>query len=91
MKLNDLALRAASALPPQAIDREALLGALLNALAQALADFNAAGLAPFISRWNALHAWRGEAVAVLDQGRVRQQGIALGIDDAAADRPEPTA
>ena len=72
----------AAALPPQAIDREALLGALLNALAQALADFDAAGLAPFISRWNALHAWRGEAVAVLDQGRVRQQGTALGIDNA---------
>jgi BirA family biotin operon repressor/biotin-[acetyl-CoA-carboxylase] ligase len=65
-----------------AIDCEALLAALLNALAQALTDFNAAGLAPFIARWNALHAWRGEAVAVLDQGQVRQQGAALGIDDA---------
>jgi BirA family biotin operon repressor/biotin-[acetyl-CoA-carboxylase] ligase len=74
--------RPAAALPPQAIDREALLAALLNALAQALTDFNAAGLAPFIARWNALHAWRGEAVVVLDQGQVRQQGTALGIDDA---------
>jgi BirA family biotin operon repressor/biotin-[acetyl-CoA-carboxylase] ligase len=74
--------RPAAALPPQAIDREALLAALLNALAQALTEFNAAGLAPFIARWNALHAWRGEAVAVLDQGQVRQQGTALGVDDA---------
>jgi BirA family biotin operon repressor/biotin-[acetyl-CoA-carboxylase] ligase len=73
---------AAAALPSQAIDRDALLAMLLNALAQTLTDFDAAGLGPFIPRWNALHAWRGQAVAVLDQGQVRQQGTALGIDDA---------
>jgi BirA family biotin operon repressor/biotin-[acetyl-CoA-carboxylase] ligase len=72
----------AAALPPLPVGRDALLAALLNTLAQALADFDAAGLAPFTGRWNALHAWRGEQVAVLDHGRVRQHGAAVGIDDA---------
>ena len=48
-----------------------------NALAQALTDFNAAGPAPFIARWNALHAWRGETVAVL-RGLGDQVGQPIG-------------
>jgi BirA family biotin operon repressor/biotin-[acetyl-CoA-carboxylase] ligase len=59
-----------------------LLAALLNTLAQALTDFAAGGLAPFAGRWNALHAWTGEPVVLLDHGQPRQQGVAVGIDDS---------
>ena len=81
---QDLAARignAASSLPPLAAPDE-LLAALLNTLAQALTDFGASGLAPFTGRWNALHAWAGEPVVLLDHGQVRQQGVAAGIDDS---------
>ena len=72
----------ATGLPPQAAAPDDLLAALLNALAQALTEFGITGLAPFTRRWNALHAWAGEQVAVLDHGQVRQQGAAVGIDDS---------
>lgn len=74
--------RPAAALPSLAAERNALLAALLNALAQACTEFDAGGVAAFAARWNALHAWRGEEVAVLDGGRTLQQGIAVGIDDS---------
>lgn len=80
----DLAERignAASSLPSLAAPDE-LLAALQNTLAQALTDFGASGLAPFTGRWNALHAWAGEPVVLLDHGQVRQQGVAAGIDDS---------
>ncbi len=73
---------AATGLPPLAVAPDDLLAALLDALAQALTEFGDAGLAPFTGRWNALHAWVGEQVAVLDRGEVRQQGAAVGIDDS---------
>ena len=72
----------ATGLPPLAADPDALLAALLDALAEALTGFAATGLAPFTARWNALHAWAGQPVAVLDHGQARQQGIAVGIDDS---------
>jgi BirA family biotin operon repressor/biotin-[acetyl-CoA-carboxylase] ligase len=72
--------RPAAALPSLAAERNALLAALLNALAQACTEFDAGGVAAFAVRWNALHAWRGEEVAVLDGGRTLHQGIAAGID-----------
>lgn len=74
--------RPAAALPSLAAERNVLLAALLNALAQACTEFDAGGVAVFAARWNALHAWRGEEVAVLDGGRTLQQGIAAGIDDS---------
>jgi BirA family biotin operon repressor/biotin-[acetyl-CoA-carboxylase] ligase len=70
----------AAGLPQLAAAPDALLAALLNTLAQALAEFAVAGLAPFTSRWNALHAWAGQQVVVLDHGQARQQGAAAGID-----------
>lgn len=82
---QDLAKRIgspASGLPPLAATPDDLLAALLDTLAQTLTEFSAAGLAPFTSRWNALHAWAGEQVAVLDHDQVRQQGAAVGIDDS---------
>lgn len=72
----------AAGLPPLPVARDELLAAMLNTLAQALTDFDGAGLAPFTDRWNALHAWRGEQVAVLDQGKVCQFGTTVGVDDA---------
>ncbi|SMP73465.1 BirA family transcriptional regulator, biotin operon repressor / biotin-[acetyl-CoA-carboxylase] ligase [Noviherbaspirillum suwonense] len=72
----------AAALPQLAAAPDDLLAALLNALARALTEFGDAGLAPFTQRWNALHAWAGQQVRVLDHGQVRQQGAAVGIDDS---------
>ena len=73
---------AATGLPSPDVAPDDLLAALLDALAQALTEFGDTGLAPFTGRWNALHAWSGEQVAVLDRGEVRQQGAAVGIDDS---------
>jgi BirA family biotin operon repressor/biotin-[acetyl-CoA-carboxylase] ligase len=72
----------ATGLPRLEAAPDALLAALLNTLAQALAEFADTGFAPFTSRWNALHAWAGQQVAVLDHGQARQQGTAVGIDDS---------
>ncbi len=62
------------------IDRNLLLAELADALVAALRSFERDGLAPFIARWDALHAHAGQAVAIVEQGRVLHQGIALGID-----------
>ena len=82
---QDLAARIdspASALPPLPVTPDDLLSTLLDTLAQTLAGFGATGLVPYTERWNALHAWRGEPVVVLDAGQTRQQGVAVGIDDS---------
>lgn len=62
------------------IDRNALLAMLADALASALAQFDAEGLAPFADRWQRWHAFAGLPVTMLEQGQPRQQGIARGID-----------
>lgn len=62
------------------VDRELLLATLADALATALAQFASEGLAPFIDRWHDWHAFAGLPVAILEQGRTLQQGIARGID-----------
>ncbi len=62
------------------IDRNALLALLADALADALAQFDADGLAPFADRWQRWHAFAGLPVVMLEQGQPRQQGIARGID-----------
>ena len=36
--------------------------------------------APFAERWNLLHAWQGQEVVILDNGKVLQQGRAAGVD-----------
>lgn len=63
------------------MDRNQLMAALLSRLAAVLAEFDDTGFAPFVERWNALHAWHGKEVVLLDQGAVLQQGRAAGIDD----------
>ena len=62
------------------MDRNALVAALLNRLAAVLAEFDDTGFAPFAERWNALHAWHGREVMLLDDGHVLQQGRAVGVD-----------
>ena len=82
---NELAERIdspATALPRLSVTPDELLATLLNTLAEALISFGATGLASFTGRWNALHAWRGEQVVLLDCGQTRQQGVAVGIDDS---------
>jgi BirA family biotin operon repressor/biotin-[acetyl-CoA-carboxylase] ligase len=64
----------------KAIDRNELLAALSDALVEALAMFDAQGLAPFIDRWQRWHAFAGLPVMILEQGRRLHQGIARGID-----------
>lgn len=70
--------RAIAALP--AIDRNDLLAELLDALTAALQRFEQAGLAPFVARWNELHAHAGQAVDILDQGTILHSGVARGVD-----------
>jgi BirA family biotin operon repressor/biotin-[acetyl-CoA-carboxylase] ligase len=62
------------------MDRNQLMAALLSRLAAVLAEFDDTGFAPFAGRWNALHAWQGRDVVVLDQGKILQQGVAAGVD-----------
>ncbi|MES2153306.1 MAG: biotin--[acetyl-CoA-carboxylase] ligase [Pseudomonadota bacterium] len=63
------------------MERETLLAALLDKLASALREFELTGFAPFCARWNRLHAWQGQLVAVLDHGSVLHEGVAAGVDD----------
>ena len=63
-----------------AADRNLLLAQLLDAFCAALDTFGASGLAPFVARWNALHAHAGQMVNILERDVVRQSGRALGID-----------
>jgi BirA family transcriptional regulator, biotin operon repressor / biotin---[acetyl-CoA-carboxylase] ligase len=63
------------------MDRDALMAALLAGLAGALRAFERAGFAAFSARWNALHAYRGEPVVILDGGAVLHEGLAAGVDD----------
>jgi BirA family biotin operon repressor/biotin-[acetyl-CoA-carboxylase] ligase len=64
------------------MDRDTLMAALLAALVRALEQFDRAGFAAFRVRWDALHAWRGQAVAIVDHGAIAQQGVAAGVDDS---------
>ncbi|KQQ33802.1 biotin--[acetyl-CoA-carboxylase] synthetase [Duganella sp. Leaf126] len=62
------------------MDRNALVAALLSRLAAVLAEFDDTGFMPFAERWNALHAWHGRDVVLLDDGQLLQQGRAAGVD-----------
>ena len=71
---------AASLPAPAAQDRDLLLASLLSALAQNMRQFESHGLPAFVERWNRLHAFAGQQVLILDQGKVLHEGRALGID-----------
>jgi BirA family biotin operon repressor/biotin-[acetyl-CoA-carboxylase] ligase len=62
------------------VDQDMLMGTLLNALAEAMTEFERAGLPAFVDRWNALHAHAGQRVAILDHGQVLHEGVAAGVD-----------
>jgi BirA family biotin operon repressor/biotin-[acetyl-CoA-carboxylase] ligase len=64
------------------MDRDALMAALLDALAAAMDEFERAGFGAFRARWDKLHAYRGQRVSIIDQGAVLQQGVAVGVDDS---------
>lgn len=64
------------------MDRNKLMATLVEALAAALDRFSRAGFAPFCARWNLLHAWQGEPVTIVDQGKVLQEGLAAGVDES---------
>lgn len=62
------------------LDRNALLAQLAASLSEALDRFDREGLAPFVARWDALHAHAGMPVSIVEHGRTLHQGVALGID-----------
>lgn len=62
-------------------------GQVLAALAPALLDGlqqGPRGASEALIHWNALHAWSGQTVAVLDHGQTLFSGVALGIDPDGA-------
>ena len=61
-------------------DSEQWMGALLGGLATMLVQFEREGFAPFVAQWNALDAYAGQDVRIMDQGRVLHQGRAAGVD-----------
>lgn len=74
--------RAVAAAPWLAqMDRNDLMAALLSRLAAVLAEFDDTGFAAFSERWNALHAWQGQFVAIVDNGQTLHSGRAAGVDD----------
>jgi BirA family biotin operon repressor/biotin-[acetyl-CoA-carboxylase] ligase len=80
--LEDRIGRSAAAMPWLArMDRDELMAALLDGLADALAQFAHAGFGAFAARWNLLHAWQGRPVVLLDRGEVQHEGLAAGVDD----------
>ena len=75
--------RSAAGMPWLArMDRDALMAALLDGLADCLREFATRGFAAFSARWNLRHAWQGETVVLLDGGVVRHEGRAAGVDDS---------
>lgn len=73
--------RPAADLSTMPVDRNHLLAALLDGLAAALPEFDAAGFGPFVARWNRLHAYAGRLVRIIDHGKTLHEGYALGVDE----------
>lgn len=71
-----------AAAPNLQANRNRVLAALLNGLAEALALFETRGFAAFRERWNDLHAHHGQAVVITDRGQVLHEGSAMGVDDS---------
>ena len=63
------------------MDRNQLLAQLLNALTDAMLQFQHTGFAPFAQRWNALHAYANQAVEILENGKSVHEGVALGVNE----------
>lgn len=63
------------------LDRNDLLAALLNRLAESFIQFEAEGFYAFADRWNKFHAHSGREVRLVEDDRVRYEGVAVGVDD----------
>lgn len=65
------------------IDRTEVLAAVLNALADYLAEFATTGFAPMVPVWNELHAFTGQQVVVGDPADLAkgQTGIVMGVTE----------
>jgi BirA family biotin operon repressor/biotin-[acetyl-CoA-carboxylase] ligase len=64
------------------LDQDMLMATLTSGLAEALLQFGHEGLSAFTPRWNALHAYGGQPVAILDNGRRLHEGNAVGVDSS---------
>lgn len=65
-----------------ALQREQLMAALLDAFSKALPLFEQQGFKAFAAAWNALDAYAGQAVNIVDQEKILQHGYAAGVDEA---------
>jgi len=63
------------------LDQNMLMATLASGLAETLVQFEHEGLAAFTQRWNSLHAYAGQAVVILDNGKLLHEGLAIGVDD----------
>lgn len=79
--LEDELQRAVGAAPElQKPPRETVLAIIASALAGVLEEFEARGFGAFVKRWEAFHAYAGQAVKIVENGRVLQEGTAVGVD-----------
>lgn len=63
------------------MDRNLLLAQLVHSLVKGLTVFEQVGFTHFVDSWNRLHAFANRPVAIIEQGEIRQQGLALGVDE----------
>ncbi|ADJ65773.1 biotin--[acetyl-CoA-carboxylase] ligase [Herbaspirillum seropedicae] len=60
--------------------RETVLAIIASALAEVLTEFEQRGFGAFVRRWEAFHAYAGQAVKIVDNGRLLHEGRAVGVD-----------
>lgn len=65
---------------PSTIGAAGIICALANGLHQAVLDVQRDGFGAFLQRYAQVDALAGQAVNVIDQGRILQQGTAQGLD-----------
>lgn len=63
------------------LDQDMLMATLASGLAEAMVQFEHEGLAAFTPRWNTLHAYAGQSVMILDNGKLQHEGLAVGVDE----------
>ncbi|WP_017449734.1 biotin--[acetyl-CoA-carboxylase] ligase [Herbaspirillum rubrisubalbicans] len=79
--LEDELQRAVGSAPElQKPPRETVLAIIVSALSEVLTEFEQRGFGAFVKRWETFHAYAGQSVKIVDNGRVVHEGIALGVD-----------
>lgn len=78
---QDIGRSAAQAPALAQMQRPQLLALLSTALKAMLVEFDACGFGAFQLRWNRLHAWHGQAVAIIDHGQLLHEGHCGGVDE----------